>query len=266
MSTRRSSVQVHHEVEGPPDAPALVLSDSLGSTLSMWDPQMSRLRERFRVIRYDHRGHGRSPVPSGPYEISDLGCDVLELLDRLDVGRAHLCGLSIGGMVAMWLAANAPDRVDRLVLCCTSARFGTPEAWAERAAIVRAQGTEAVADMVVARWFTPAFAAERPGVVAEMREMIASTPAEGYAACCGVVERTDLGPCLPSIVAATLVIAGAQDQAAPVEHGQRITDAITGSRLSVVDRAAHLANIERAETVNDLILAHLLDAPIKEEP
>jgi 3-oxoadipate enol-lactonase len=261
-----SSVAVHHIVEGPTDAPALVLSNSLGSTLGVWDRQMAALVPHFRVIRYDLRGHGASPVPPGPYDIADLGADVLALLDILRVDRAHVGGVSIGGQIGMWIAANAPDRVDRLVLCCTSPRFEPPEAWAARAATVLAEGTAAVADAVVARWFTPGFAAEFPGFVREMRDMIAKTPAEGYAACCAVVERTDLRQSLTSIEAPTLVIAGADDPAAPPEQAERIASAIPRARLAVVDRAAHLANVERPDEVNALILEHLLDPTAQDPP
>ena len=266
-----SAVAVHHVVDGPRDAPALVLSNSLGSTLSMWDAQMAALTPHFRVIRYDLRGHGTSPVPPAPYDIADLGADVLTLLDRLGVPRAHVGGLSIGGQVGMWIAANAPDRVDRLVVCCTAPRFEPPEAWAARAATVRAEGTAAVADLVVTRWFTPAFAGEFPELVREMRDMIAATPAEGYAACCGVVERADLRPSLTSIEAPTLVIAGADDPAAPLEQSERIAASIPCSQLAVVLHAAHLANVERPHEVNALILEHLLGqsteaAPTKEVP
>lgn len=256
-----SAVAVHHVVEGPTDAPPLVLSNSLGSTLCMWDRQMAALTPHLRVIRYDLRGHGGSPVPPAPYDIEDLGADVLALLDTLGVDRAHVGGLSIGGQVGMWIAANAPDRVDRLVVCCTSPRFEPAEAWAARAATVRAEGTAAVADAVVARWFTPAFAAKYPDVVREMRDMIASTPPEGYAACCGVVERTDLRPSMASIEAPTLVIAGADDPAAPPEEARRIAGAVPRARLAVVGPAAHLANVELPDEVNALILEHLLDEP-----
>ena len=150
---------LHHEIAGDERAPVLLLGCSLGTSVAMWEPQVAPLAERLRVIRYDHRGHGASPVPPGPYDIEDLGRDVLALMDRLGVERASLGGVSLGGMVAMWLGANAPDRVERLVLCCTSAHMPPASAWAERAAKVRAAGTtEVVADAVVERWLTPAFA------------------------------------------------------------------------------------------------------------
>ena len=224
----------------------------------MWDRQMAALTPHLRVIRYDLRGHGASAVPPAPYDIADLGADVLALLDELDVDRAHVGGLSIGGLIGMWVAANAPERVDRLVLCSTSPRFEPPEAWAARAATVLAEGTGAVADAVVARWFTPAFADGSPALVRQMRDMIAGTPPDGYAACCGVVERTDLRPSLPSIEAPTLVIAGADDPAAPPAQAELIASLIPGARRAVVEHAAHLANVEQPDQVNTLILEHLL--------
>jgi 3-oxoadipate enol-lactonase len=252
-----TAVEVLAVEEGRVDAPALVLSNSLGTTLDMWDPQLPWLTERFRVIRYDHRGHGGSPVPHGPYSIEELGGDLLALLDRLGIERAHVCGASMGGQVAMWTAAHAPDRVDRLVLVCTSPAFGPPDLWAERARIVRADGTGAVAATVVARWFTPDFAAAHPEVVERFRAMIASTPAEGYASCCGAVGAADLSPELGAIRARTLVIAGAQDPAVPRELTQELVDGIAGSRLEVLDPAAHLSSVERSDRVTELILGHL---------
>ena len=252
-----TAVAVRHRVDGPPDAPPLLMINSLGADLSMWEPQLPALTARFRVIRYDTRGHGRSPVPPGRYALADLGRDALGLLDRLGVARAHVCGLSLGGMTAMWLAAHAPERVDRLVLFCTSALLGPPAAWAERAAEVRAEGTAAVADAVVARWVTPGFAAARPGEVRRLRDMVAATPAQGYAGACAAVAEMDLRPDLPRIGARTLVVAGADDPATPPGHGRAIAAAVPGARLEVVAAAAHLASYEQAATANRLILEAL---------
>jgi 3-oxoadipate enol-lactonase len=252
------SAAVHAVVDGPPGAPALVLSHSLGTTLAMWTVQAQTLARHFRVVRYDLRGHGRSPVLPGPYEIADLGGDLVALLDRLGVARAHLCGLSLGGMASLWVAAHHPARVDRLVVCCTSARLGPPALWAERASTVRAQGTAAVAEAVIARWFTPAFQARHPGRIAAARATLAVTSAEGYAACCGAIERMDLVADLAAIRAPTLAIAGADDPSTPPEHLQRIAAAIRGARLEVVAGAAHLANIEQPDAITALISAHLL--------
>jgi 3-oxoadipate enol-lactonase len=256
-----ASVSIDAAVEGPAGAPALVLLHSLGTTREMWAPQAAALARRFQVVRCDLRGHGRSPVPPAPYEIADLAGDVVALLDRLGIGRAHLCGLSLGGMASMWLAARHPARVRRLVLCCTAAQLGSPATWAERAALVRAQGTAAVADAVLARWLTPTFAARHPERAAPLRAMLLGTPAEGYAACCGAIERMDLGPELPAIRAPTLAIAGAQDPSTTPEHLARIAAAIPGARLAVVDGAAHLANVEQPEKITELIATHLQEDP-----
>jgi len=250
-------VIVHHVVTGPADAPPLILSNSLGADLRMWDPQADALAERFRLVRYDTRGHGGSPVPDGPYSIEHVGQDALALLDHLEIERAHWAGLSLGGMTGMWLAVNAPERLDRLVLLCTSAQLGPAETWRERAETVRAQGTEAVAEAGVGRWLTERYRDEHPDTAAWLRDMIAATPDAGYAACCAVIEHMDLTPALPGITTPTLAIAGAQDPATPPEHAERIVAAIPGARLEVLDPAAHLANIEQPEAVTRLILDHL---------
>jgi 3-oxoadipate enol-lactonase len=250
-------VAIHHEVSGPADAPAILLGESLGTTLAMWDGQ-APLAERLRTVRYDHRGHGRSPMPPGPYEIADLGRDVLALMDRLGLDRASHCGVSLGGMVGMWLAANAPERVERLILICTSAHMPPASAWAERAATVRRTGgTETIADAVVERWLTPGYAAERPDVRATLRDMLAGASPEGYAACCDAIRDMDLRPLLGRIEAPTLVISGAEDQAAPPEHQRLIADAIPGARHEVLSPAAHIAPVEQPEAVTTLIVEHL---------
>lgn len=245
------------ETTGPEDAPVLVMGSSLGTSLDMWDSQLA-LAERLRIVRLDHRGHGRSPVPSGPYEIADLGRDVLELMDSLEIERASYCGLSIGGMIGIWLGANAPERIERLVLICTSAHLPPAEGWAERATKVRAAGTVGVvADAVVARWLTPAYAEERPELVAELRAMLVATDPTGYAECCGAIERMDLRDELGRITPPTLVISGAGDEATPPEHQRLIAASIPGARLETVGPAAHLAAVERPTRVNELIADHL---------
>ena len=259
--TSRGPVRVHAEVEGPSDAPTVVLAPSLGTTLEMWRPQVPELRRHLRVVRYDHRGHGRSPVPPGPYELDELSGDVLRLLDDLGVGAAHVCGVSLGGMTAMRLAMAAPQRVARLVLVCTSARLGPPQAWTERAAAVRAGGITAVADTVISRWFTPAWAAAHPDPVAQMRALLLATPPEGYAACCEAIAGMDLLADLPRIRARTLVVAGAEDPVTPPAHARAIAERIPDARLEILSSAAHLANVEHPEAVARLLLEHLLDGP-----
>jgi 3-oxoadipate enol-lactonase len=254
--TSEPAVVLNHVLEGPEDAPVLVLSNSLGSTLGMWDDQASVLRERFRLLRYDQRGHGDSPVPPGPYEIEDLGLDLLALLDRLEIEHASFCGLSIGGLVGMWFASEAPVRVERLVLCCTAARFD-PDFYDARAHKVRAEGVASISDAVLERWFTPEFRAARPETVERAESMLRATPTEGYAGCCEVLRDTDLRSRLGEIQAPTLVIAGAEDPAATVDQAQEIHDSIQGARLVVIENAAHLANIEQPEAVTREILNHL---------
>jgi 3-oxoadipate enol-lactonase len=255
------AVGVHYELIGPAPAPALVLSGSLGTDMSMWDPQVGPLSARCRVVRYDQRGHGRSPVPPGPYSIADLGRDLLDLLDRLEIEQASLCGLSIGGMTAMWVAANAPERVSRLVLLCTSAWIGPENAYRERARTVRARGVDPIADAVLDRWFTEGFRLANPKLVARMRERLCATPPEGYAGCCEAVAEMDLRAELGSIKAPTLVIAGADDPATPPEHGRLIADSIPAAAFEVVGAGAHLASIEQADGVTQLILQFLNEEP-----
>ncbi len=252
-----TAVEVHFVEEGPADAPVVLMAGSLGSSLEMWDPQVRALAARFRVVRYDARGHGRSPVPPGPYVIDDLVDDAVALLDRLGVERAHVVGLSLGGMTAMRLAAREPVRVDRIGLLCTSARFASPEPWAERARTVRAEGTAAIADAVVARWFTDELRQGSPALVQRMREMVASTSAEGYASCCAAIQAMDLREDLGRIAAPVLAIAGADDPATPPEHLAAIVDAVPGARLLVLPQAAHLANVEQSMAVDAALLAHL---------
>jgi 3-oxoadipate enol-lactonase len=248
---------IKYTVDGPADAPVLVLGNSLGTTTAMWEPQLGPLTERFRVVRYDHRGHGASPVPPGPYTLDELGADVLAMLDTLGLQRVHAGGLSLGGMVAMWLAANAPERVDRLVLLCTSAKLGPPELWERRAESVRNGGMAAIADVMVSRWFTPALVERQPDVVAWARAMLTETPADGYIGCCAAVQTMDLLPVLGSITAPTLVIAGAEDPATPPEHAHRIAAGIPGAITVVVPGAAHLANVEQPDAVTALMLDFL---------
>ena len=252
-----SAISVHRVVTGPNEAPVVVLSNSLGSTMAMWDANLAALEERFRVVRYDTRGHGGSPVPDGPYDIDDLVDDVVALLDDLGVARAHLVGLSLGGMTGMRLAAREPDRVDRLVVLCAGAHLEPAAAWRDRADTVRTDGTAAVAEAVVARWFTPGLLASDPGLKASSEAMVGSTPAEGYASCCEVIATMDLRDDLASITAPTLAIAGADDPATPPPHLAEIAESVRDGRLVVVPDAAHLANAQQPGTITPAIIEHL---------
>lgn len=254
-----SAVGVHAIDSGRRDGPVVVLSNSLGSTHRMWDAQIGALERQFRVLRYDTRGHGASPVPDGPYRIDDLTDDLVALLDRFGVDRAHVAGLSLGGVTALHLAARNPERVNRIVVLCTAAQFPPASAWAQRAATVRAQGAAAVAASVVARWFTPEYLQANPEIAVAHETMVAATPAEGYAACCEALATVDLRTALPSVRAPTLAIAGADDPATPPARLEEIVAGVGDSQLLVVDHAAHLANAERPAEVTPAIIDHLRD-------
>jgi 3-oxoadipate enol-lactonase / 4-carboxymuconolactone decarboxylase len=223
----------------------LVLSNSLGTDRHLWDVQMPALEPHVRVIRYEHRGRTT---------VDELGADVLALLDEHEVERASFCGVSLGGATGMWLAANAPERVDRLVLACTSARFAAPEAFHERAALVRAEGTAPIVDATLDRWFTPRFGEpERE----PYRRMLLAAPREDYAACCEAVAGWDFRDRLGEIAARTLVIAGAEDPVTPPEHLEAIVAGVPNARLLVLPACAHLANVEQADRFNSALLEEL---------
>ncbi len=243
--------------DGPADAPLLVLSNSLGTDHSMWEPQLPAFTRHFRVLRYDSRGHGASAVPPGPYTMEDLGRDVVHLYRALGIRRAHFCGLSMGGMVGMWLAAHAPDCVDRLVLCNTAARLGPPQLWDARIAAVRAGGMPAIVQAGLARWFTAEFLSGSPPMVDRMRQILASTPAKGYIACCEAIRDMDLRAILPDIRARTLVIAGELDVATPPTDARFLSSAIPGARYLELS-AAHISNVEAADAFTDAVLRFLL--------
>lgn len=251
-----SSVAVSYSTAGPEGAPVVVLSHSLGADRGMWDPQVPALAERFRVVTYDTRGHGGSPAPAGPYTIDDLVDDVLALLDEVGAERAHVVGLSIGGMIGIRLAARNPDRVARLAVLCSSAK-PDPQGFRDRAAAVRSGGTAAIAPTVAGRWLTPAFAEEHPDLVARLEAMIAGADDEGYAGCCEAIAALDLHADLGRITAPTLVVSAAEDLALPPEHQQAIADGIPGAELLTVSPGAHLANLERTSEITGALLAHL---------
>ena len=243
---------LHHRFDGPEEAPVLVFANSVGTTLELWDLQLAAFTPSFRLLRYDQLGHGRSEVAPGPYTVEQLGRELLALVDELEVERFSFCGLSLGGAVGMWLGANAPARVDRLVLAATSANFGPPERWAERIEQVRAGGMEPIADGTMSRWFTPAFAGTAP-----YRNQIASTPAEGYVACCQALGEWDFRAELPSIQAPTLSVAGADDPATPPADLEEIANGIPGARLVVIPNAAHLVNVEQPDAFDRAVLDHV---------
>jgi 3-oxoadipate enol-lactonase len=250
-----SATAVSYTVDGAADAPVVVLSNSLGATRAMWDPQVPALAERFRVVTYDTRGHGASPAPAGPYTLDDLVDDLVALLDEVGAGRAHVVGLSLGGMTAMRLAAREPDRVESLAVLCTSAKVD-PQPFLDRAAAARSGGTAALAPTVVSRWLTPSYAAAHPDLVARLEAMITAADDEGYAACCEVVAQMDVRADLPLIAAPTLVVSAAEDLALPPEHQKLIAEAIPGAELLTVSPGAHVANLEQPLQVTGALLGH----------
>jgi 3-oxoadipate enol-lactonase len=239
-------LRVHYELGGPAAAPVLVFSNSLGSDLSMWEPQRPAFEGKYRVLRYDTRGHGQTAVPPGPYTIERLARDVVALLDALGIERAHFCGLSMGGKIGMWLGAYAPERIARLALCNTGARIGTAERWNGRIEEVRRGGMAAIAAGVAERWFTPRFCEIAPATVARARAMVERTPPEGYVANCEAIRDGDETPLLGMIHAPTLVIAGTHDPATPPADGRLIAGGIPGARYVELN-ASHLSNVEAAE-------------------
>ena len=250
----QAPADLHFELHGPANLPVLVLSHSLGLSTVMWDPIMPRVTERFRVLRYDHRGHGASPAPHGPYEIADFGRDLVRLLDRLQLERVSFCGLSLGGMVGQWLGAHAPERVDHLVLCCTAPRMLKPEDFTARGAAVRAKGMAPIVDQAIGRWFSADFIAGRPDAIAPLRSALLSVNVDGYAATCDAIAAMDQRKDLSRIKAPTLVLAGGADVVTAPDQAEQMARAIPGAEVVVLPGAPHIACVEQPEAFSDEIL------------
>ena len=243
-------------VTGLEQAPALLLLNALGTTTDLWAAQTAPFSRVLRVVRYDTRGHGGSDAPAGDYALDRLGRDALAVLDAAGARRAHVCGVSLGGLVALWLARHAPERVDRVVAANTGARVGTPEMWRQRIAAARAEGMAALAEPALRRWFTERFRQTDPATVHRFRSMIAACPVDGYAGCCAALRDADLRDDLPRIAAPTLVVTGTHDPATPPSLGEGIRKAVAGARGVELD-AAHLANVERPEAFNAAVIEFL---------
>jgi len=245
-------------IDGPSEQtahpPTIVFANSLGTNMHMWEPQLLPFRRRMRVVRYDYRGHGESEVRPGPYTIELLGQDLLALLAALGLERVHLCGLSLGGMVALWVAANHPERVERAVFANTAARIGTTDGWNERISAVSFGGMLAVRDTVLAKFLSGDFRARRPEAAQAIGDMVEATSAEGYAAACAALRDTDLHAILPKIRARSLVICSEWDESTPVRLGEELHAAIQGSELVILQRAAHLSNVERSDLFNTSVM------------
>ncbi|EZH81738.1 3-oxoadipate enol-lactonase [Ectopseudomonas composti] len=258
-AVRLADGDLNYLLEGPAGAPVLVLSNSLGTDLHMWDAQIEAFTQHFQVLRYDTRGHGASLVTDGPYSIEQNGRDVLALLDALGIAKAHFCGLSMGGLIGQWLGINAPERIERLVLCNTAAKIGTPEVWNPRIEMVLAEGEQAMRglrDASISRWFTADFAEAEPGKVEPIVGMLAQTSPEGYAANCAAVRDADYREQLGSITAPTLIVCGSGDPVTTVEDGRFMQARIAGAEL-VAFHAAHLSNVQAGDEFSQRVLDFL---------
>jgi 3-oxoadipate enol-lactonase len=244
------------EIEGNENAPVLMLSNSLGTNLHMWDDQAGEWARHFRLVRYDRRGHGKSGVPNSPYSMERLGKDVLAILDALKIRKTNWCGLSMGGMVGQWLGANAPDRVEKLVLSNTNSYYADKTPWIDRIKFVQEKGLETLVDANMQRWFTEGFRQRAPQVIARMKEMFVATKVPGYVGCCEAIRDMDFRDSNPRITAPTLVIVGAQDPATPPSAGEIIQKAIKGAKLVSLD-AAHIANMEQPKLYAETVLNFL---------
>lgn len=247
----REGGTIYWQAEGPENGPALLFSNSLGSDLDLWQPQLDAVRNH-RVIRYDTRGHGRSSGTSS-WTIDLLGEDAVAVLDAAGVEHADFVGISLGGLTGMWLGIHAPDRVGKLVLANTGAKIGTPETWNQRISAVQTEGLGAIADAVLARWFTPGFAASHPDVVARIRHTLVHTPPHGYIACCEALREADLRNQIAAIASPVLVVTGTHDLSTPPALGEFIRTRIEGARLVELD-CAHISNVEQAEAFNRAML------------
>jgi 3-oxoadipate enol-lactonase len=253
---KSGEARIHYVLEGQTGSPALVFSNSLGANYSMWDSQAREFHKKFRILRYDTRGHGQSPSTPGPYSIEQLARDVVALLDALDLDRVHFCGLSMGGMIGMWLGVNTPKRLNKLVLCNTGAEIGTLEAWTARIDAVHKNGVKSIAPAVIERWFTPAFREKSPAVVSSTQKMIEEASPDGYTACCAAIRDCDYREQVAAIRTPTLVISGAHDPATPPADGRFLAQQIPGSRYVELN-AAHLSNIEDQGHFNQELAAFL---------
>ena len=268
-SVGTGSARLHYHVDGPDDAPAVLLINSLGTTLDLWSAQVDAWSPRWRVIRYDTRGHGQSGVPAGEYSLHDLGHDAIRILNAVGAQSAHVCGISLGGLTAMWLGVHHPERVRALVIANTAARVGTAERWVDRIAKVRNEGMTAVANMMMPAWFSPAFRERDPATVARFHQAVASTSPDGYIGCCAALRDADLRDEIGRIRTFALVIAGDQDTSTTVADAEALSSAIRGSTLLTLN-AAHLTNVECAESfsrhggaVFQIVHSRRLDAPLE---
>jgi 3-oxoadipate enol-lactonase len=251
-----NNAALHYSLDGEAGKPVLILSNSLGTSLDMWAPQIKRFSGPFQLLRYDTRGHGKSAVTAGPYSIAQLAQDVIALMDHLHIASAHFCGLSMGGLTGMWFGIHHPQRLNKLVLCNTAAYIGPPENWTARAKAVEETGMAPLAQAIVARWLTPAYAQQHPACAADLEAMLSTTPAAGYAAACAAIRDADLRQSVRLIGAPTLIVSGSADLPTPPADGQFLQQSIAGAEYVELP-AAHLSNQEQADAFSDAVLDFL---------
>ncbi len=259
MQIKANGITINYQLDGKEGAPVLIFSNSLATTLGMWDPQVARLEDRYRILRYDNRGHGGTPPVPGPYTIGTLAQDVVGLLDALGIAKASFCGLSKGGMVGQWLGINAPDRVERLVLSNTASHFPDKEMWRDRLEMAKGQGITAIAEASIRRWFTPGYLARKDTAptIDWVRRFINETTLEGYLACSVAIRDMDFRAELPQIRVPTMVINGEKDPATLPEYGELIAAKVPGAKLAVIADAAHLSNIEQPDAFTETLVGFL---------
>ena len=251
-----SAAKISYTAEGPPDRPVVLFINSIGTTRDLWLPQVPELVGTYRLIRYDARGHGASSVPAGDYTIAQLARDALAILDAESVSRAHICGISFGGITAMWLGVHAPQRVASLILANTAARIGSVQSWTDRIALVKNKGMREVAELAIPRWFTDDFRQGHPEIVERFRAMVEACPAQGYLGCCAALRDEDLQEAISAIRCPTLIVAGRTDIATPVAGLEFVHGRIVGSKMVTLD-AAHLSNVEQAEAFTSAVMGFL---------
>lgn len=254
---RVDGAELHYQLDGSAGAPSVIFSNSLGCDVHMWDAQVAALRDRFHIVRYDTRGHGGSRYHGESLTLERLAADVLAVMDHLGIGRVHVCGLSLGGATALWLAAHRPDRLDRAVFANTAALIGTPELWATRIGAVRTGGMAAVRDAAVERFLSAPFRARSPDVVRQIAAMIQATAPDAYVACCEALRDADLRPVVPSIHVPSLIIASEWDVSTPPSLSEELHAAIGDSELVLIPRTAHLSSVESSDAFNAALLKFL---------
>lgn len=259
MKITANGLNINYTFDGPDNAPVVTMSNSLASNLSMWDPQIPALASRYRVLRYDTRGHGQTDAPPGPYSLEELTEDVRALLQALGINQTHFIGLSMGGMIGQMLALKYPHMLRSLVLCDTMSRV-PPDAkpmWDERIHTAETRGMEPHVETTVGRWFTAPFRQQRPDVIDKVRTMIRTTPPRGYAGCCHAIAGLNLTDRLQEITLPTLIIVGEEDPGTPVAASQVIHERIKGSELVILKSASHLSNMEQPEAFNQAVTGFL---------